>query len=80
MRLQHNPPLQRTRGAIHGESTYFESLQTINNPLRNTSINLTRNSRVRFWTLLIARAGYAIRWRPGKLPVETVRAQNDHKE
>ena len=62
MRLQHNPPLQRTRGAIRGESTYRQSQQTINNPLHNTRINLTRNSRVRFWALLIARAGYAYRY------------------
>jgi hypothetical protein len=61
MRLQHNPPLQRTRGAIHGESTYCQSQQAINNPLHNTCINLTRNSRVEFLGLLIARAGYANR-------------------
>jgi hypothetical protein len=28
----------------------------------NNRMNLTRNSRVRFWALLIARAGYANRW------------------
>jgi hypothetical protein len=30
--------------------------------VHNNRINLTRISRVRFWALLIARAGYANRW------------------
>ena len=30
-------------------------------------MNLTRNSRVRFWALLIARAGYAGRWPAAKM-------------
>lgn len=28
----------------------------------NNRINLTRDSRVRFWALVIARAGYANHW------------------
>jgi hypothetical protein len=46
---------------IFGQETHLMRIRNINKTTHNNCINLTRNSRVRFLGLVIARAGYANR-------------------